>query len=128
MEENKIEKEKPTVEQAGIDQDVLDEMVKDNILKATTDDTQMNRAMLNCLCEMLSQFKQMNKAFEDFSNMISICGADKLVDFFSKLKTNVNNEVARQNVEKEIKKSHKKSQKGKSKDDKIVKFPSNDVK
>lgn len=124
MEENKIEKEQPKIEEAGIDQDVLEEMLKDNIVRATSDDTQMNRVMLNCLCEMLSQFKQMNKAFEDFSNTLSICGADKLTDFFKKLKTNVENEEVRQNVQKEIKKSHKKAKKSEN----VVKFPAKSVK
>lgn len=108
MEEIKEEKKDIEIKSAGIDEDVLEITVKENVLKATEDDKQMNRVMLNCLCEMLSQFKQMNKAFDEFSNILSICGADKLQDFFKKLKKNVDGEENRQILKKEIEKSHKK--------------------
>lgn len=123
--DEKIEKKKqPEIQEAGIDKDVLEKMVKENVLTATKDDIQMNRVMLNCMCEMLSQFQQMNKAFAEFSNILSICGADKLTDFFKKLKVNVDNEVTRQNVQKQIKKSHKKAKKS----DNVVEFSPKNVK
>lgn len=129
--ENKEIKNEIKVTPAEIDPEVLEVMAKECAMTATKDDKQMNRVLLNCMCEMLSQFQQMNRAFDNFMQVLTICGAEKIEDYFTKLKTNVNNEIARQNVKKKIAQSHKKSQKGKKtaiNDDKIVKFPSNDVK
>lgn len=123
MEEVK-EIKKPEITPAEIDQDVLETMAQENILKAVESDKEMNRVLLNCMCEMLSQFKQMQRSFDDFMNFVSICSADKVNAFFGELKQNVDKETTRQKVKKQIEKSHKKSEKA----DKVVKFTPKTVK
>lgn len=122
----KEEKKKDVeIKSAGIDSDVLDIMKEEDVLKAISDEVQIRRVMLNFFCEMLSQVKELKKEFEDFYQTISICSTDKVIDFFKKLKSNVEEEKTRIAVKEKIKKSHLKSKKS---NNTVVKFPKDNIK
>ena len=107
MENNK----KIKVESAGIDKDVLDIMTQEDVLKAISDETQMKRFELNFFCEFLSEIKGLRKDFDEFSQMISVCSAEKLADFFKELQGNVAQEQKRMELQEKMSQSHKKSKK-----------------
>lgn len=96
---------------AKIDKDVLDVMKNEDILTALGDDKQVKRLILNCFCEFLSEIKGLRKDFDEFSQMISVCSADKLADFFKELHSNVAKEEKRLELRDKIAQSHKKSSK-----------------
>lgn len=104
-------KEKIKVESAGIDKDVLDIMTQEDVLKAISDETQMKRFELNFFCEFLSEIKGLRKDFDEFSQMISVCSAEKLADFFKELQGNVAQEQKRMELQEKMSRSHKKSKK-----------------
>lgn len=103
--------EKIKVESAGIDKDVLDIMTQEDVLKAISDETQMKRFELNFFCEFLSEIKGLRKDFDEFSQMISVCSAEKLADFFKELQGNVAQEQKRMELQEKMSQSHKKSKK-----------------
>lgn len=103
--------EKIKVESAGIDKDVLDIMTQEDVLKAISDETQMKRFELNFFCEFLSEIKGLRKDFDEFSQMISVCSAEKLADFFKELQGNVAQEQKRMELQEKMAQSHKKSKK-----------------
>lgn len=107
--------EKIKVENAGIDKDVLDIMTQEDVLKAISDETQMKRFELNFFCEFLSEIKGLRKDFDEFSQMISVCSAEKLADFFKELQGNVAQEQKRMELKEKMSQSHKKSKKGNTK-------------
>ena len=96
---------------AKIDKDVLDVMKNEDILTAIGDDKQVKRLILNCFCEFLSEIKGLRRDFDEFSQMISVCSADKLADFFKELHGNVAQEEKRLELRDKIAKSHQKSKK-----------------
>ena len=96
---------------AKIDKDVLDIMKNDEILSSMSDDKQIKRLILNCFCEFLSEIKGLRRDFDEFSQMISVCSADKLADFFKELHGNVAQEEKRQELHKKMSQSHQKSKK-----------------
>ena len=112
MENEKNVKKVETTE-AKIDKDVLDVLKNEDILKAISDDKQVKRLILNCFCEFLSEIKDLRKEFDEFSQMISVCSADKLADFFKELHSNVAQEEKRIELQEKISQSHKKSKKSK---------------
>lgn len=96
---------------AKIDKDVLDVMKNDEILSSLSDDTQVKRLILNCFCEFLSEIKGLRRDFDEFAQMISVCSADKLADFFKELHGNVAQEEKRIELREKMAKSHQKSKK-----------------
>lgn len=121
---NEKELKKPEVTEAKIDKDVLDIMKNEDVLTALADDTQIKRVILNCFCEFLSEIKGLRRDFDEFSQMISVCSADKLADFFKELHSNVAQEEKRIELQEKMAKSHlksKKSIKNKKKSTKSVK-------
>lgn len=96
---------------AKIDKDVLDVMKNEDILTALGDDKQVKRLILNCFCEFLSEIKGLRKDFDEFSQMISVCSADKLAQFFKELHSNVAQEEKRLELRDKIAQSHKKPSK-----------------
>lgn len=109
--ENKENVKKVETTDAKIDKDVLDIMKNDEILSSMSDDKQIKRLILNCFCEFLSEIKGLRRDFDEFSQMISVCSADKLADFFKELHGNVAQEEKRQELHKKMSKSHQKSKK-----------------
>lgn len=109
--ENKENTQKPQVTEAKIDKDVLDIMKNEDVLTALKDDVLIKRVILNCFCEFLSEIKSLRKEFDEFSQMISVCSADKLADFFKELHSNVAQEEKRIAVREKIAQSHKKPKK-----------------
>ena len=110
MESKKNVKKVETTD-AKIDKDVLDIMKNDEILSSMSDDKQIKRLILNCFCEFLSEIKGLRRDFDEFSQMISVCSADKLADFFKELHGNVAQEENRQELHKKMSHSHQKSKK-----------------
>ena len=109
--ENKEKVTKVETTDAKIDKDVLDIMKNDEILSSMSDDKQIKRLILNCFCEFLSEIKGLRRDFDEFSQMISVCSADKLADFFKELHGNVAQEEKRQELHKKMSQSHQKSKK-----------------
>lgn len=109
--ENEEKNTKPQITEAKIDKEVLDIMKNEDILKAVSDDKQVKRLILNCFCEFLSEIKGLRKDFDEFSQMISVCSADKLADFFKELHSNVAQEEKRLELKEKMAQSHKKPKK-----------------
>jgi len=108
---NEEKNTKPQITEAKIDKEVLDIMKNEDILKAVNDDKQVKRLILNCFCEFLSEIKGLRKDFDEFSQMISVCSADKLADFFKELHSNVAQEEKRLELKEKMAQSHKKPKK-----------------
>ena len=104
MENKEIE-----VKNAGIDPDVLDIMKQKDILDTLKDEKFSKRAELNFFAEMLSSVKDMNNAFGEFMNFLTMVSADKLKSFFKELQNNVEDEETRVKLQENIKKSHLKA-------------------
>lgn len=111
-----------------IDKDVLEVMKEEDILKAFSDEKQIKRVILNCFCEFLSEIKGLRSQVEDLVHTMTICSTDKLQSFFKELKTNVEDEEKRIDLQEKIKKSHQKSKKNVKTSKKIAKFKENSVK
>ena len=109
--ENKENIKKVEVTEAKIDKDVLDIMKNEDILATMEDDKQVKRLILNCFCEFLSEIKGVRRDFDEFSQMISVCSADKLADFFKELHGNIAQEEKRIELKEKMAQSHKKSKK-----------------
>ena len=109
--ENKEKIEKVETTDAKIDKDVLDIMKNYEILASMEDDKQVKRLILNCFCEFLSEIKGLRRDFDEFAQMISVCSADKLADFFKELHGNVAQEEKRIELKEKMAKSHQKSKK-----------------
>ena len=109
--ENKEKVTKVETTDAKIDKDVLDIMKNEDVMASISDDKQVKRLILNCFCEFLSEIKGLRKDFDEFSQMISVCSADKLADFFKELHSNVAKEEKRLELRDKIAQSHKKSSK-----------------
>lgn len=101
MENNNIE-----VKTATIDKDVLDIMKQEDVLSALKNEKDMKRLELNFACEMLSTIKELNNAINDLMNVLTVCSADKLTEFFKEVKKNVAGEEKRIDLQNKIKKSH----------------------
>lgn len=86
------EKKEVTIENGGIDKEVLEAIVKNDVLSSIQDQKQINRVVLNCLCEFLSELMHLNKSVDSFLDVLTICGSDKLQEFFTKFKSNVEEE------------------------------------
>lgn len=95
----------------GIDLDVVEKMIKDNVMAVVSDQKEMNRAMLNCYCELYSQFKELNKAINEMYTLFSVISGDKVDEFFRKTRENFENEVKRVRAQEKIAQSHKKPKK-----------------
>ena len=96
---------------ATIDKDVLDILKDEEIMKSISDETQFRRLELNFFCEFLSQMKELNKEFDEFTQLLSVVSADKLAAFFKELNKNVSDEEKRIELQGKLKESHKKSAK-----------------
>lgn len=131
-ENNFMEKEKKVTKvettDAKIDKDVLDIMKNDEVMASISDDKQVKRLILNCFCEFFSEIKGLRRDFDEFSQMISVCSADKLADFFKELHGNVAQEEKRLELRDKIAKSHQKSKKVNTKSSQNSKKSSKSVK
>ena len=126
--ENKENVKKVEITEAKIDKDVLDVMKNEDILATMDSDTQVKRLILNCFCEFLSEIKGLRRDFDEFAQMISVCSADKLADFFKELHGNVAQEEKRLELRDKIAKSHQKSKKVSTKSTQNSKKSSKSVK
>lgn len=106
-----IKNDKLEVTGGKIDVETLDALKEEDILTAIGDDKQVKRLILNCFCEFLSEIRGLRSQFEEFSQMISVCSADKLSSFFKELQKNIGEEEKRIELDEKIKESHKKSTK-----------------
>ena len=109
--ENQENVKKVEKSDAKIDKDVLDVMKDEEILAVLQDDKQVKRFILNCFCEFLSEIKGLRRDFDEFSQMISVCSAEKLADFFKELHGNVAKEEKRLAVKEKVAQSHQKPKK-----------------
>ena len=103
--------EKINITGGTIDKDVLDIMKNQGVLDSIKDEKQVWRLILNCFCEFLSEIKDLRKEFDEFSQMISVCSADKLADFFKELQQNVDAESKKVAAYEKAHQGHKKPSK-----------------
>lgn len=80
----------------GIDEEILDLLPSENVMNAISDEKEIRRVILNCFCELLSQMKEFNKQVDEFNTYLSVVSSDKLVDFFTELKHNTEEEEKRE--------------------------------
>lgn len=100
--------ENVNVEKADIDVDVKELMNDEEILASLEDGKMTKRFILNCFCELLSEFKSLKEAVEGFNSTLTLCSVDKLNKFFKEVETNMEKEVKIEKLNKKIKESHKK--------------------
>lgn len=105
------EKKTIDIREVGIDEDVLEQITKDDVNKIIKDPKLLNRAILNCFAECLSEIKKVTKILNQFNQTISIVSQEKLLDYFGELDKNIKQEEKRLTTQKIIKESHKKSKK-----------------
>lgn len=108
--ENK-ENKKVEITDLGIDADVLQDITKDDVLLTIENPELLNRAILNCFAETLSELKKVAKTLNQFYQTISICSQDKILDYFVKLNENVKAEENRLKAQEKIHADHKKTSK-----------------
>lgn len=102
-------KEEVKISGGEVDKEVMQEVVKKNVLSALDDEKSIKRIIFNAFAELLSEMKGLNKNVEDFNSLITIIGADKIKDYFGTLKDNIKKESDFQKMEEKIEQSHKKS-------------------
>lgn len=108
-----MEEKKELIKQAEIDKDVIDELVKKNALDGIKDQRQINRVMLNFMCELLSELKHLNQAMDSYNELLTVVSSDKLQDFFTKLRSNVETAQKEDALQEKIHADHKKPRKTK---------------
>ena len=116
-----MENKEIKVQDAGIEEEILDVMSQEDILTAISDEKQKNRLILNCFCSLLNEITLFRKEFDKYTDMIATLSADKFTNFFKELQKNVVEEEKRVELQEKIKESHKKSKKSVKKSQKTVK-------
>lgn len=103
-----MEEKNQAVQQAEIDKDVIDELVKKNALDGIKDQRQINRVMLNFMCELLSELKHLNQAIDSYNELLTVVSSDKLQDFFLNFRSNVEAAQKEDALQEKIHADHKK--------------------
>lgn len=99
------------ITEAPIDRKVLNIMKNDEIMSVLEDDRLMKRFELNSYCEVLSTINDLVPVVKKLSDIIRVCGASKLKEFFETVNANYKKEEIRANVKQKIEQGHKKSTK-----------------
>lgn len=99
------------VKEAGIDVETLDIMKQEDIMKAIESEDSLRRFELNCYCEFLGELKKLKEQVQSLSDIITVCGAEKISAFFGKLKDNMEEEEKIINFKEKLNESHKKKKK-----------------
>lgn len=94
MDKTQATKDNLDIKPADIDLDVLSILGRDCAISAVSDEKEMRRLELNCLCEMLSQMNHFKTALDETLNILSIVGNEKIVDFFATMRENMAKEEA----------------------------------
>lgn len=100
--------EKISVSKSSIDKEVLDIMKQDDVMKVIGDEKLMKRATLDFFCEMLSTVKELNSEMNNLFQIISICSAKKVSEFFTQVDDNFKEEKKRVAAKSKAEKSHEK--------------------
>ena len=79
---------KEITDTAKIDDAVIETMIKKSVLETVQSERETNRVILNAFAEMLSELKHLESAVQALNTTISICGNDKITDYFVKLHQN----------------------------------------
>lgn len=116
-----MENKEIQVQTGSIDKDVLDIMKDKDFLTALGSEIETKRVILNCFCEFLSEIKGLRNDINELTDLITVCSAEKVGDYFKELQKNVKNEQKRLELEEKIHQSHKKSKKSTKKLEKAVK-------
>jgi hypothetical protein len=105
------------IDEADIDKEVIDKAIRENIINKLDNETDMNRIILNALCELLVELRHLRDYTKEFSQMLSVCSAPKMQDFFIKVNKNLQRE---QKLQEEMKnKENKDTNKVENKDNVI---------
>lgn len=103
--------ENKEIKTAEIDEDVVKTISEADILKSVENDTQMKRALLNFVCETISQLKEMSANISELQNILSICSNDKMYDYLCKVQAIQKKEIVKEKIKDKIKQSHLQSEK-----------------
>lgn len=96
------------IETAGIDKEVLDILKNEDLLATLSDDKLVKRFILNCFCEMLSEFNKLENEIKGLSNVLTMCSADKISRYLKEVENGIESETARQEVAQKVAEGHKK--------------------
>lgn len=99
------------IKQASIDRKVLNIMKNDEIMAVLNDDKLMKRFELNSYCEVLSTLGDIVVVVKRLADMVRVCGASKLKEFFETVNANYKKEETRAYVANKVEQGHKKSKK-----------------
>lgn len=102
---------KVKVEQGSIDPKVLNIMKNEEIMAVLDDDRMLKRFELNSYCEVLSTLGDLVIAVKKLSDMVRVCGAPKLKEYFEAVQANYKKEETRAFVANKTAQGHKKSSK-----------------
>jgi hypothetical protein len=94
------------IKTTGIDEEVKQIIAEEQVELGISDEKQMRRTELNFYCELLSQFKALNKDLDGLQETMNIAFADKMTAYYRELAENFKREEKRVAVQKQAKKSH----------------------
>lgn len=95
------------------DAEAIEEMNRQKIELAISDEKEMNRTELNFYLELFSLIERLEKSIVTLSNTITTVGYDKLTAYFKELSEEVEKEKNRAAAMEIVSRSHKKARKTK---------------
>lgn len=104
-----MSEEVKTATTAEIDKEVVDIISAKEIEELLQEPIQMDRIMLNCYCETLSELQKLRSMVDDMSNLFVICSHDKITQFFGAVKDNYKDECNKETLKTKIARSYKKA-------------------
>lgn len=84
---------KVNIEEAKIDVEAIESIVKKSIDKIAKDDVLYNRAILNAGAEFLAEMISLKKSIEDLLDIATVLSNERIQDFYVALNENVAKEV-----------------------------------
>ena len=87
---------------------MLDILKNEDLLATLSDDKLVKRFILNCFCEMLSEFNKLENEIKGLSNVLTMCSADKISRYLKEVESGIESETARQEVAQKVAEGHKK--------------------
>ena len=114
-EEAKVEEQPKEVDirDLGIDKEVLEKILGEDVLKTIDDPKLLNRAILNYFAENFALLNKIAESLEKLQRLFTILGQEKLLDYFGTLKNNFVKEEKRQITMTKVHKDHQKSKENK---------------
>lgn len=96
---------------SGIDKETLDILNNENVVASLDSPVKMARFVFNYQCEMLGVVSGLANTVKKLYDTVNICGAEKIRDYFEKVRENYEKETKRAIVRQKIEQGHKKPKK-----------------